>query len=68
MGQEMFRKLYDVFFTPFVAVKPTTSDTELFGWRTIHFANLFEAWRDDRRRYGVRVAMHNLWWIIRKRW
>lgn len=63
----MLRRIFDVFFTPFVAVKPTTS-TDLFGWQSIHFNNLFDAWRDDRRRYGIRVATHNLWWMVRKRW
>lgn len=43
-----------------VYVKPVTAQTEMFGWLTLEL-NIIEAFRDDRKRYGLRVALLN--WI-----
>ncbi len=43
-----------------VYVKPVTAKTEIFGWLTLEL-NIIEAFVDDLRRYGVKVAIGN--WI-----
>ena len=47
-------------------VKPLAKDTELFGWQhsTMTYA---EAFTDDLRRYGFRVAIYNIVWLWRNR-
>ena len=49
-----------------VHVKPLTSKTEVFGWVTLELT-AFENLIDDIKRYGVGVALFNVWYLIKNR-
>ena len=64
----MRARLRYVFLTPSVHVKPAMSNVgaDLFGWLTMN-ATIIEAFADDRRRYGLRIALFNFAHMVQAR-
>jgi len=46
-------------------VKPVVPGSDLWGWTQIELTAL-ESFLDDWRRAGLRIALHNLLWLIRR--
>jgi len=46
-----------------VYVKPVTSSHDI-GWVVLQLT-MWESFWDDLRRFGIRVALHNLWYMLR---
>ena len=51
-------------FSVYTAVKPVQANNEKAGWMVVN-ETPFSAFIDDLRRYGLRVAWHNLRWVLR---
>lgn len=47
-----------------IHVKPVTNKTEVFGYLTLKFTIWGNFW-DDKKRYGLKVATHNLFIVLK---
>ena len=62
----MRERLTYIFLKRSVHVKPAMQNTELFGWLDLEL-NTLESFTDDRKRYGLRIALLNFIGTVRWR-